>query len=60
MGAIMECAKIVGAGWPAGAWRQVPWAFRAVLMALIGGLAVVNAAGTFSQLTAATSGQACG
>jgi hypothetical protein len=56
MGAIMETAKLVACGWPAGAWRHVPWAFRGVLMLLIAGLAVINASGTFSQLTAAHVG----
>jgi hypothetical protein len=56
MGAIMEAAKLVACGWLAGAWRHVPWAFRGVLMLLIAGLAVINASGTFSQLTAAHVG----
>jgi hypothetical protein len=56
MGAIMEAAKLIACGWLAGAWRQVPWAFRGVLMLLIAGLAVINASGTFSQLTAAHVG----
>jgi hypothetical protein len=38
------------------AQRDVPWVFRGVLMLLIGGLAVINASGTFSQLTAAQVG----
>jgi hypothetical protein len=56
MGAIMEAAKLVACGWLAGAWRHVPWGFRGVLMLLIAGLAVINASGTFSQLTAAHVG----
>jgi hypothetical protein len=56
MGAIMECAKLVACGWLAGSWRHVPWVFRGVLMLLIAGLAVINASGTFSQLTAAHVG----
>jgi hypothetical protein len=56
MGAIMECAKLVACGWLAGAWRHVHWAFKGVLMLLIAGLAVINASGTFSQLTAAHVG----
>jgi hypothetical protein len=56
MGAIMECAKLVACGWLAGAWRHVPWFSRGVLMLLIAGLAVINASGTFSQLTAAHVG----
>jgi len=58
MGATMEGSKIIAAGWLAGAWRDVPWVFRGVLMLLIAGLAVINAAGTFSQLTAAHVGNA--
>jgi hypothetical protein len=56
MSAIMEAAKLVACGWLAGAWRHVPWVFRGVLMLLIAGLAVINASGTFSQLTAAHVG----
>jgi hypothetical protein len=56
MGATMEAAKLIAAGWLAGAWRDVPWAFRGILLALIAGLAVINAAGTFSQLTSAHVG----
>jgi hypothetical protein len=52
----MECAKLVACGWLAGSWRHVPWVFRGVLMLLIAGLAVIDAAGTFSQLTAAHVG----
>jgi hypothetical protein len=35
---------------------HVPWFFRGILMTLIAGLAVINASGTFSQLTAAHVG----
>jgi hypothetical protein len=56
MAIAMESAKLVAAGWLAGAWRQVPWIFRGILMALIAGLAAINAAGTFSQLTSAHVG----
>jgi MarR family len=56
MGAIMEAAKLIACGWLAGAWRDVSWASRGVLMLLIAGLAVINASGTFSQLTAAHVG----
>jgi hypothetical protein len=57
MGALMELGKIVACGWLAAAWRNVPWLFRGILMALIAGLAVINAAGLFSQLTAAHVGE---
>jgi hypothetical protein len=56
MGATMEAAKLIAAGWLASAWREVPYSFRGILMALIAGLAAINAAGTFSQLTAAHVG----
>src|SRR5262249_46669607 len=57
MGATMEGSKIIAAGWLGAAWRDVPWMFRGILMALIAGLAVINAAGTFSQLTASHVGK---
>jgi hypothetical protein len=47
---------LVACGWLAGAWREVSFTFRGILMALIAGLAVINAAGTSSQLTAAHVG----
>ena len=56
MGSMMEAAKLVACGWLARNWRQVPYSFRGILMALIAGLAVINAGGTFSQLTAAHVG----
>jgi len=56
MGAMMEAAKLVACGWLARNWRSVPYSFRGILMALIAGLAVINAGGTFSQLTAAHVG----
>src|SRR5262249_46511353 len=56
MGVLMEAAKLIAAGWLAGAWREVPWVFRGILLTLIAGLAVINAAGTFSQLTASHVG----
>jgi hypothetical protein len=56
MGGVMEAAKLIACGWLAGAWRGVPWVFRVILMLLIAGLAAINAAGTFSQLTSAHVG----
>jgi hypothetical protein len=56
MGGMMEAAKLVACGWLARNFRTVPYSFRGILMALIGGLALINAAGTFSQLTAAHVG----
>jgi hypothetical protein len=54
---MMEVGKLVACGWLAGAWKRVSWPFRGTLMAIIAGLAVINAAGLFSQLTAAHIGQ---
>jgi hypothetical protein len=56
MGGMMEAAKLVACAWLARSWWQVPYAFRGILILLIAGLAVINAAGTFSQLTAAHVG----
>ncbi len=56
MGSMMEAAKLIACGWLARNWRSVPYSFRGILMALIAGLAVINAGGTFSQLTAAHVG----
>jgi hypothetical protein len=56
MGAIMEASKLVACGWLAGAWRDVPWAFRGILIILIAGLVVIDGVGTFSQLTSSHVG----
>jgi hypothetical protein len=57
MAVAMESAKLVSTGWLARRWRVTAWVWRVTLIALIAGLAVVNAAGVFSQLVAAHVGQ---
>jgi hypothetical protein len=57
MAVAMESAKLVTAGWLARRWRVTAWVWRLVLIALVAGLAVINAAGVFSQLVAAHIGQ---
>jgi hypothetical protein len=56
MAAAMESAKLVTAGWLARRWRKTPFTWRAVLAALVAGLAVINAAGVYAQLVAAHVG----
>ncbi len=53
----MEVAKLVTAGWLARSWRTTAWFWRAVLVALVFGLAVINAAGVYAQLVAAHVGE---
>jgi hypothetical protein len=45
MAVAMESAKLVTAGWLARRWRSTAWIWRLVLVALVAGLAVINAAG---------------
>jgi hypothetical protein len=52
----MESAKLVTAGWLARRWRVTSWIWRLVLVALVAGLAVINAAGVYAQLVAAHVG----
>jgi hypothetical protein len=52
----MEAAKLVTAGWLARRWRVTAWIWRTVLVALVAGLAVINAAGVYAQLVAAHVG----
>jgi hypothetical protein len=49
----MEAAKLVIAGWLASHWRDAGWKLRAVLVALLTGLALINAAGVFGKLVEA-------
>jgi hypothetical protein len=49
----MEAAKLVTAGCLARRWRATVWIWRGVLIALVAGLAVINAAGVYAQLVAA-------
>ncbi len=56
MAIAMEAAKLVTAGWLARRWRATAWLWRLVLVALVAGLAVINAAGVYAQLVAAHVG----
>ena len=49
----MEAGKLVIAGWLAAHWRQTNWKMRTVLVALVAGLALINAAGVFGKLVEA-------
>jgi hypothetical protein len=57
MASAMEAAKLVTAGWLARRWRATAWVWRLVLIALVTGLAVINAAGVYAQLVAAHVGE---
>jgi hypothetical protein len=52
----MEAAKRVTAGWLARQWRVTAWIWRAVLVALVAGVAVINAISVYAQLVAAHIG----
>ena len=49
----MEAGKLVIAGWLAAHWRLTNWKMRTVLVALVAGLALINAAGVFGKLVEA-------
>jgi hypothetical protein len=49
----MEVAKLVIAGWLASHWPDAGWKLRTVLVALLTGLALINAAGVFGKLVEA-------
>jgi len=53
LAATMEAGKLVIAGWLAAHWRRVGWKMRSVMVALIAGLALINAAGVFGKLVEA-------
>jgi hypothetical protein len=53
LAATMEAGKLVIAGWLAAHWRQTSWRMRSVLVALVAGLALINAAGVFGKLVEA-------
>jgi hypothetical protein len=57
MASMMEASKLVAAGWLARCWHMTVWIWRAVLVALISGLAIINASGVYAQLVAAHVGQ---
>jgi hypothetical protein len=56
MAVAMELAKLVTAGWLARRWRATAWVWRGVLVVLVAGLALINAAGVYAQLVAAHVG----
>jgi hypothetical protein len=49
--------SLITAGWLASRWRATAWIWRLVLVALVAGLAVINAAGVYAQLVAAHVGE---
>jgi hypothetical protein len=49
----MEAAKLIIAGWLAANWPVAGWKLRTVLVALVTGLATINAAGVFGKLVEA-------
>ena len=57
MAVAMEAAKLVTAGWLARRWRLTAWVWRLTLVALVIGLAVINATGVYAQLVAAHVGE---
>jgi hypothetical protein len=57
MAIAMEGAKLVTAGWLARRWQATGWIWRLVLVALVAGLAIINAAGVYAQLVAAHVGE---
>jgi hypothetical protein len=58
LAATMEAGKLVITGWLAAHWRGVGWTMRSVLVALVAGLAIINAAGVFGKLVEAHVGAA--
>jgi hypothetical protein len=57
MAVAMEAAKLVTAGWLARRWRATAWIWRGILIALVAGLAFINATGVYAQLVAAHVGE---
>jgi hypothetical protein len=53
LSATMEASKLVIAAWLAAHWRPVGWKMRSVLVALVAGLALINACGVFGKLVEA-------
>jgi uncharacterized coiled-coil protein SlyX len=56
MAITMEAAKLITAGWLARRWRTTVWSWRYILVALVAGLAIINAAGVYAQLVSAHVG----
>jgi len=54
----MEAGKLVIVGWLAANWPAIGWRLRTALMALVTGLALINAAGVFGKLVEAHVGVA--
>src|SRR5215467_4381102 len=50
MAVVIEGAKLVTAGGLARRWRVTAWCWRLALIALVAGLAVINATGVYAQL----------
>jgi hypothetical protein len=57
MASMMEASKLVTAGWLARRWRSTAWVWRGILVAMVAGLALINAAGVYAQLVAAHVGE---
>jgi len=53
LAASMEAGKLIIAGWLAANWSVARWKLRTVLVALLTGLALINAAGVFGKLVEA-------
>jgi hypothetical protein len=53
LAATMEAGKLVLTGWQAAHWRRVGWKMRSGMVALVVGLALINAAGVFGRLVEA-------
>ena len=53
LAATMEAGKLVIAGWLAAHWRRTNWKMRFVMVSLVAGLALINAAGVFGKLVEA-------
>jgi hypothetical protein len=56
MAGAMEAAKLVTAAWLAARWNATAWVWRLALVAMIAGVAVINATGVYAQLVAAHVG----
>jgi hypothetical protein len=57
MAMAMEAAKLVTAGWLARRWRVTAWVWRLTFVALVIGIAVINATGVYAQLVSAHMGE---
>ena len=57
MACAVETAKLVTVGWLARGWRVTAWVWRVTLVALVAGLAIINATGVYAQLVAAHVGE---